>query len=92
MVTHSMAAAQHYPAKPVRIVVGMLVPAKTPPAVVARLGELSVKALADAQLKERLLAQGIEAAAGGVEEFGRYLNVEIAKWAKVSKAAAIPPQ
>jgi tripartite-type tricarboxylate transporter receptor subunit TctC len=71
---------------------GMLVPAKTPAAVVQRLGELSVKALADAQLKERLLAQGIEGATGGVEEFGNYLNVEIAKWAKVISAAAIPPQ
>jgi tripartite-type tricarboxylate transporter receptor subunit TctC len=71
---------------------GMLLPAKTPPAVVARLGELAAKALADGQLKERLLAQGIESATGGVEEFANYLNLEIAKWAKVISAAAIPPQ
>ena len=43
-------------------------------------------------VKERLLAQGIESATGGVEEFASYLNLEIAKWAKVISAAAIPPQ
>ena len=71
---------------------GMLLPAKTPPAVVSRLGDLSTKALTDTQLKERLLAQGIESATGGVEEFESYLRGEIAKWVKVISAAAIPPQ
>ena len=71
---------------------GMLVPAKTPQGIVARLGEHAVKALADAQLKERLFAQGIEPATGGVEQFESYLAAEIPKWARVIKAAAIPPQ
>ena len=71
---------------------GLFAPSQTPQAVIAKLGEQSVKALSDAQLKERLLSQGIEPAAGGVEEFSRYLNSEIPKWAKVIKAAAIPPQ
>ncbi|MGZ9014608.1 MAG: tripartite tricarboxylate transporter substrate binding protein, partial [Burkholderiales bacterium] len=39
---------------------GMLAPAGTPPAIVARLGEHATKALADPQLKERLLSQGID--------------------------------
>jgi tripartite-type tricarboxylate transporter receptor subunit TctC len=70
----------------------MLAPANTSPAVIARLGEHSAKALSDAQLKERLLSQGIEPAAGGVEEFSSYFSGEMSKWAKVIKAAAIPPQ
>jgi tripartite-type tricarboxylate transporter receptor subunit TctC len=71
---------------------GMLAPAATPQAVISRIGQEAVKALGDAQLKERLLAQGIEPAAGGVEEFGPYFNSEVTKWAKVIKDAAITPQ
>lgn len=71
---------------------GMLAPANTPQAVVAKLGEQAVKALSAADLKDRLLTQGIEPAQGGVEEFTRYLNAEILKWAKVISAAGIPPQ
>jgi tripartite-type tricarboxylate transporter receptor subunit TctC len=71
---------------------GMLAPSNTPQAIMARLGEATMRALSDAQLKERLLGHGIEPARGGVAEFTPYLNAEIAKWAKVIKAAAIPPQ
>lgn len=71
---------------------GLLAPSNTPQAIIARLGEQAAKALSDAQLKERLLGHGIEPARGGVDEFAPYLNAEIAKWAKVIKAAAIPPQ
>ena len=63
-----------------------------PQAIVSRISEQSVKALSDATLKERLISQGIEPALGGVDEFSRYLASEIPKWAKVIKAAAIPPQ
>jgi tripartite-type tricarboxylate transporter receptor subunit TctC len=71
---------------------GMLAPSATPLPVISRIGQEAIKALADAQLRERLLAQGIEPATGGVEEFGPYFDSEVAKWAKVIKDAAIPPQ
>jgi tripartite-type tricarboxylate transporter receptor subunit TctC len=71
---------------------GLFAPSATPSAIVTRLGDQSAKALADAQLRERLLAQGIEAATGGTDEFASYLTAEIRKWAKVIKTAAIPPQ
>jgi tripartite-type tricarboxylate transporter receptor subunit TctC len=71
---------------------GMLAPSATPPAVISRIGQEAMKALADAQLRERLLAQGIEPATGGVEEFGAYFESEVVKWAKVIRDAAIPPQ
>ena len=71
---------------------GLFAQANTPQAIIAKLGEQSMKALSDAQLKERLLSQGIEPAAGGVEEFSSYFATEVVKWAKVIKAAAIPPQ
>ena len=71
---------------------GMLAPAAVPRPVITRLSEESVKALTVPDLKERLLALGIEPAKGGVNEFAGYLEAEIAKWAKVIKAAGIPPQ
>ncbi|MEN3352682.1 MAG: hypothetical protein V7640_840, partial [Betaproteobacteria bacterium] len=59
---------------------------------VAKLGDHAMKVLTDAQLKETLLTQGIEPARGGVDEFNGYFRAEMAKWAKVIKAAAIAPQ
>jgi tripartite-type tricarboxylate transporter receptor subunit TctC len=71
---------------------GMLAPSATPHQVLARLSELSVKALATNDLQERLIKQGIEPAQGGIDEFRPYFNAEVKKWAQVIKAAAIPPQ
>jgi tripartite-type tricarboxylate transporter receptor subunit TctC len=71
---------------------GMLAPAATPAPIIGRLSDEGAKALKAADLRERLLAQGIEPARGGVEEFRPYLASEILKWAKVIKAAGIPPQ
>ena len=71
---------------------GFLAPAGTPRPILAKLGDETVKALGAADLKERLISQGIEPAKGGVGEFARYLNAEIPKWANVIKAAGIPPQ
>jgi tripartite-type tricarboxylate transporter receptor subunit TctC len=71
---------------------GLLAPSATPRSVISRLGDESVKALSAADLKERLLSQSIEPARGGVDEFSAYLSAEIPKWAKVIKAAGIPPQ
>jgi len=71
---------------------GMLAPAATPAPIIGRLSEEGVKALKAPDLRERLLAQGIEPAQGGIEEFRPYLASEILKWAKVIKAAGILPQ
>jgi tripartite-type tricarboxylate transporter receptor subunit TctC len=71
---------------------GMLAPAGVPRAAIIRLGEESAKALATADLKERLLNQGIDPAKGGPDEFAMLLGAEIPKWAKVISAAGIPPQ
>jgi len=71
---------------------GLLAPSGAPRAVISRLGDETIKALATADLKERLLNQGIEPAKGGVDEFAVFLTAEIAKWEKVIRAAGIPPQ
>ena len=71
---------------------GLLAPAGAPRAAISRLGDETIKALTTADLKERLINQGIEPAKGGVDEFAVFLEAEIAKWEKVIKAAGIPPQ
>ncbi len=71
---------------------GMLAPAGTPRAAIARLGEESTKALASPDLKERLLNQGIDPAKGGPDEFAAVFAAELPKWEKVIKAAGIAPQ
>ena len=71
---------------------GLIVAVATPSAVVSRLSAETVKALALADVKERLSGQGIEPVAGGAEDFRRYVLAEIPKWAKVIRDAKIPPQ
>jgi len=71
---------------------GLLAPAGAPRAALSRLGDETIKALTTADLKERLINQGIEPAKGGVDEFAVFLDAEIAKWEKVIRAAGIPPQ
>ena len=71
---------------------GMLAPGATPRPVIARLGDESIKALAAADMRERLVGQGIDPAKGGAEEFAALLKTELPKWEKVIKAAKVPPQ
>jgi tripartite-type tricarboxylate transporter receptor subunit TctC len=71
---------------------GALVPAKTPPAIVARLNAAFVKALDNPQVKEKLFAQGAEAASSSQAEFDRMIKEELAKWELVIKTAGIKPE
>ena len=68
---------------------GVLVPAKTPRPIINRLNKEFAAALALPDIKAFLLTQGLEAATGTPEEFGAYMKSEMAKWAKVIKAAGI---
>ncbi|HSQ04023.1 MAG TPA: tripartite tricarboxylate transporter substrate binding protein [Burkholderiales bacterium] len=71
---------------------GLLAPGKTPRAVVQRLnGELR-HVLNDADTRERFLKQGMDPAPGTAEEFAALIRSEIAKWAKVVRAAGITPE
>jgi tripartite-type tricarboxylate transporter receptor subunit TctC len=70
---------------------GALAPAKTPPAIVARLNAAFVKVLENPQVKERLFAQGAEAAPSTPAEFDRVIKDELTKWEYVIRAANIKP-
>jgi len=71
---------------------GLLAPSGAPRAAISRLGDETIKALTTADLKERLINQGIEPARGGVDEFAVFLTAEIAKWERIIRAAGILPQ
>ena len=71
---------------------GLIVAAATPPAILARLSNDTIKALEFNDVKERLVSQGIVPATGGSDEFRKYILAEIPKWAKVIREAKIPPQ
>ena len=71
---------------------GALAPAKTPPAVIARLNAAFAKALDNPQVKEKLLAQGAEAAPGTPAEFDRRIKDELAQWELVINSANIRPE
>jgi tripartite-type tricarboxylate transporter receptor subunit TctC len=68
---------------------GMLAPAKTPAAVVARVNADVDKILAVREFRERMMSQGAEPAGGTSAQWGAFLRNEIVKWAKIAKAAGL---
>jgi tripartite-type tricarboxylate transporter receptor subunit TctC len=68
---------------------GLLAPAGTPRAIVDRLNKATVAILNAPDMKERLAGIGATTVAGTPEEFGRFIDAEIAKWAPVVKRAQI---
>jgi len=66
---------------------GLLAPAGTPADVVSRLQQETAKALGSPAIKEKLLAQGAIPSGNTPQEFARFIDAEIAKWAQVVKAS-----
>ena len=71
---------------------GLVMSVATPAPIVSRLSNDMIKALASADMKERLSNQGIDPVAGGSDEFRKYMAAEIPKWAKVIRDANIAAQ
>ncbi|MPZ40408.1 MAG: tripartite tricarboxylate transporter substrate binding protein [Rhizobiales bacterium] len=70
---------------------GMVAPIATPPAVIARLHQVTVAALRDPGVREKLSSQGLNLVGDTPEEFSAYIRSEIEKWGKVAKAAGLAP-
>ena len=68
---------------------GVVAPAGTPAAIVAKLNADISKALSQPDVKKRLFEEGAEAMPTTPEQFGKMLKAEIAKWTKVVKDANI---
>ncbi|MDB5601939.1 MAG: hypothetical protein JWN71_3983 [Xanthobacteraceae bacterium] len=71
---------------------GLLAPAGTPNDIVVKLQAAVAKALEQADVKERLAADGAEGVGSTPAEFAALIKEELEKWAKVAKAANIEPQ
>ncbi len=68
---------------------GLVAPAATPPAVIAKLHKAAVDALQSAEVKDKLAPQGAILVGNTPDEFAAYIRSEIDKWGKVAKAANI---
>lgn len=71
--------------------IGLLAPAGTPSQIITRLNGEVQKMLAG-DLKPRLADLGLDTAGGTPEQFAAFIKKDIAKYAKIVKAAKIPPQ
>ena len=68
---------------------GLLAPAGTPAAIVARLNADVVKALARPEVTNTLGAQGLEVASSSPEQFAAHIKSEIAKFTRIAQTAGI---
>ena len=66
-----------------------LAPAGTPREIVSRLSAETQKAINESDIKERFSQIGIEPVGGTPEQAARFLDAEIAKWAKVINTAGV---
>ena len=65
-------------------------PAGTPAPIISRLNDVTVKALATPELHEQLARAGLDPEPSTPAEMSKILRADVAKWAKIIKAAGIP--
>lgn len=71
---------------------GMLTPAGTPPALVARVQDDLERQVRDPRVAERFSAQGLTVHASEPHDFGRFLASEVSRWQQVVNTAGIQKQ
>jgi tripartite-type tricarboxylate transporter receptor subunit TctC len=71
---------------------GALAPARTPPAVIAKLQAAFAKVLQMPDVRERLFAQGAEATSSTSAEFEHLIHDELKQWEFVIREAKIKPE
>ena len=80
-----------YPDAVFRFWNGLSAPAKTPPAVVQKIHDVTQKALTDPTLREKLAKLGVEPMQISVEEFARFFKDDLAATVDLAKQANIKP-
>jgi len=68
---------------------GLLAPAGTPPAVIARVHADVVAVLASAESRRSFEVQGLDPAGGSPQAFGEFIRAEAAKFARIAKTGNI---
>src|SRR5882757_5426058 len=64
---------------------GLLAPAGTPPEIVHLINQAIVAAMETQEFRDHLATLGAEPKPQTPEEFGRYINADVAKWSKLVK-------
>jgi tripartite-type tricarboxylate transporter receptor subunit TctC len=70
----------------------LMAPAKTPADVVQKVHDAAVKSLAKPDVKEKYATIGIDPAPMNPAQLGKFIESEIAHWAKLVKLAGIQPE
>jgi tripartite-type tricarboxylate transporter receptor subunit TctC len=71
---------------------GLVAPAGTSQAIIARLNAEAIKALRTAEMRQRLALDGAEPVGSTPSEFATLIRYELEKWARVARAANIEPE
>lgn len=67
----------------------MFVPAKTPKPIIDKLNQALNAIVHEADIRDKLLAQGSEGVGGTPQALGKVVDAELVKWAKLAKEANI---
>jgi len=70
----------------------LVAPARLPEAIVQRLHEANMKALASPEIKEKFALLGTDVAPMAPAELAKFIQAEVANWAKLVKLAGIQPE
>ncbi len=84
----SMAEAG-FPGVDVSLWEALLVPAATPPDIIAKLNNETIKAAQNPDVRQRLASAGADPSTGTPQQLAQMIRSETAKWAKVVKDAKI---
>jgi tripartite-type tricarboxylate transporter receptor subunit TctC len=68
---------------------GLMAPARTPPAILSKLNAEVARIVASADVRQEWAAQGAVPMTMGVDEFDKYLRADIDKWAQIVRSAGI---
>jgi len=71
---------------------GLLAPAGTPPAIVAKLSADANRVLAESEVSQKMLALGAEPAGDTPEHFARFIRDDQAKWSRLMAERGIKPE
>ena len=82
-------AEQGYPNTDASNWYGLLAPAKTPPAVIAKINKAVNDAMADPAVHDKLVKAGATPVGGTPQAFGTFLKAEYDKWGRVVEANGI---
>jgi tripartite-type tricarboxylate transporter receptor subunit TctC len=82
-------AEQGYPNTEASNWYALLAPAKTPPAVIAKLNKAVIDALNDPEVHEKLVKAGATPVGGKPEALGAFMKAEYEKWGKVVQERGI---